>query len=339
MVYLHLTTNVGSLGGQTTAANPNQVSEVRRNLYNVTNCIKDRYGSYPASIGLQETGNHEVDLGRGYGTPVATDAHCSNYSSSRCISRGVATYALANTAVEWPPLNDSAEVVTTLHKVPFNHGRGETTQKVAFINVYRLTHRDASNHSIENTVNYITDQLATLKRNNIKKMVIHGDFNQESVTIPGFRELRHPQMYHKLNASSGKRFIDKVFVNFDQASILDAYPTCENKDDRTADDLGHKAILIRVGARLKEKITKTFVPLKAFKAEVRKLDDSDTLRECVRNVDSQGLLDSVKIEGLAKYITDLTVGIKDRVEVVTKVNRITPKSKLSRNWRTRASCS
>ena len=62
-IHLHLSANVGSLGSNYgDRQNPVRVVEVRRNVYNLLNLINQEHGKHPDSLGLQETGNHSVEL-------------------------------------------------------------------------------------------------------------------------------------------------------------------------------------------------------------------------------------------------------------------------------------
>ena len=76
MSHLHITTNVGSLGSHYADRwNPGRIVEVRRNLYNLMNLIKQEQGKHPDSISLQEVGNYRVELQPRFAGPIATDAN------------------------------------------------------------------------------------------------------------------------------------------------------------------------------------------------------------------------------------------------------------------------
>ena len=60
MTYLHVSTNVGTLGKGDRISTPESVLEVRRNVLNVLKRIKEEHGKYPDSMGLQEVGVFDV---------------------------------------------------------------------------------------------------------------------------------------------------------------------------------------------------------------------------------------------------------------------------------------
>ena len=89
MPYLHASTNVGSLGGiRRDGSDPEMVAEVRRNLYNAINAIKQKHAKYPDSFGIQEVGNFEVALAPRFGGPRATDEHVQVLHRGRDVKRG-----------------------------------------------------------------------------------------------------------------------------------------------------------------------------------------------------------------------------------------------------------
>ena len=74
MAYLHLCTNVGSLGCDSHGDSPETVSQVRRKLYNTLDRVKLEHGKPPDSVGLQEVGTFGMRLAPYFDKPVGTDA-------------------------------------------------------------------------------------------------------------------------------------------------------------------------------------------------------------------------------------------------------------------------
>ena len=214
MVYLHVSTNVGSLGRGDGEWDPNDVSEVRRAVYDLFSRIKQEHGKYPDSLGIQEAGNLEVELGPQFEVPIASDEHVVQVKNGVNIRRGVVTYAKDPETVVWAPVDTVTEMVTTVHRIRFSNGRGNKDHKVAILNIYRLNHKSAVGTSLGELKRAIAKQVRTLELQGIHKVLIHGDFNNVNLSIPGFRELNHKGMYHRHKEGSAKRYIDKVFANF-----------------------------------------------------------------------------------------------------------------------------
>ena len=195
--YLHATTNVGSLGINAGADSPLEVSQVRRNLINVMKTIKEEHGKYPDSFGIQESGTYDFNFAPAFSTPLATDEMVEVLADYNNITRGVVTYANPLTCRTMPPIDNKAEIVTTVHDIAFSNGRGKKEHKVGIINVYRLRNSNADCASIETIKEYIDIQREMMERDGIRKVVVHGDFNLENLSLKHFKEISHPDMYHK----------------------------------------------------------------------------------------------------------------------------------------------
>ena len=240
-LHLHVSTNVGSLGSRSAdRLNPNRVVEVRRNVYNVMDIIKQKHGKFPDSVALQETGNHEVRLQPKFGLPIATDAHIAPRPNLVNYCRGVATWGDPASTKAFPPIDNSNEVVTTVHDIVFDSKKGKKSYKVAFINAYALRSKKSKVERSRELKDYILTQVTALRKEGIRKVLVTGDFNDEKFSITGFKELAHPDMGHKHNKQAKAHFIDKVFSNFVDVKIMDVLESCENKDS----GLGHKVILL-----------------------------------------------------------------------------------------------
>ena len=112
MSYLHLCTNVGSLGSESHGDSPDTVSTVRRNLYEVIDRVKVEHGQAPNSVGLQEVRTFGMNLAPHFSTPLATDALVYVEGKyGRNAARGVATYANPGTTEVFPALDTTAEIV------------------------------------------------------------------------------------------------------------------------------------------------------------------------------------------------------------------------------------
>ena len=116
MTYYHLSANVGSLGcRQLDSITPDTVPQVRRNLFNLLNQIKEAHGCYPSSVGLQESGSYTVPLAPIFGTPLADDSHAIFEHEGRNKARGVVTYAAEATTTTLPPLDNISERLFLYH--------------------------------------------------------------------------------------------------------------------------------------------------------------------------------------------------------------------------------
>ena len=314
-MFLIASTNVGSLGRGEGEWDPNEVSEVRRNLYNVNERIKQEYDKYPDVLCIQEAGNFEVEIGPQFtGGPLATDAHVVQISNYRDIARGVATYAKDPDTGVAAPVDTKNELVTTIHKISYSNGRGNKEHKVAVLNVYRNAHREAVGTSVKDLRKCIAKQVHALEGQGIRKVLICGDFNSENLTISGFSELNHVGMYHRHKDGGAKKYIDKVFANFAEAQVIEAYPTCENRDQNEAGDLGHKVLLIGVGKRRKPNKPRTAVNQKKFRKLARniKLDDK------IKSLEIDDLCSPELVGAIADFITEKTTEIKTQAESVIR---------------------
>ena len=119
-------------------------------------------------------------------------------------------------------------------------------------------------------------------------------------------------MFHQSNTDSQKTLIDKVFVNFDQVAIDDVYPTCENKEQDVDSELGHKAVLIRIGHKPPPDKGFKAVVWKTFKAKVRELDEDKDLAESIAKCDPDRLASREAIDELAGKVIQTLQNIVDQ---------------------------
>ena len=165
-------------------------------------------------------------------------------------------------------MDDVTEMVTTVHNIRFSNGRGSKDHRVAILNIYRLNHKNATGTSLGELKRAIEKQVRTLELQGIRKVLVHGDFNNENLSISGFTELNHKGMYHKHKEGAAKRYIDKVFANFAEVAVLEAYPSCENREQNLEEDIGHKSILIRIGRVPRKVIEHKFANQKISRREL-----------------------------------------------------------------------
>ena len=319
--HYHLSTNVGSLGSKDGIDDPEAVSEVRRNLYNVIKEIDQIYG-YPDSVGIQESGVYNMELAPKFGLPIATDEAVKVIDRRRDINltRGVVTYGGAD-ARAFNPVDLRTEIVTTIHNVRIKGSSSTKDHKVGIINVYRLQNKKGDCPSLSDIKEYIRIQTARLRNDGISKVLVHGDFNAENLTIDGYKEYCHPDAYHKHKEGATKKYIDKVFANFDQVWIEEVYSTCENKGDSGSSDIGHKAILIGIGNRPNKPDLRKIVKLKEFKKRARKIKWDFKLK-----IDD--VLTKSAIDQAADFITNETILIKNSSEKTVDWSKRSAESKI-----------
>ena len=252
MNFLHFSTNVGGLG-QDVEGEPNDAGKfTRRQLYNRLKYIQEKYGRLPDAVGLQETMNSKVKLAPGYDLPAATDdnvfVNCTDGNREYNARRGVATYADIKSCFRLAPLDNTSEIVTTVHEYTKKKSRGSVASYMCCINVYRLKNGDAPSSS-DDIKKYIANQVKIARNNGIHDFIVHGDFNDERFNLNNldFRELTHPELYHKHHSHTAKRKIDKVFTNNENVRILEILDTCEFRSVNTENSLGHRGILLGIG--------------------------------------------------------------------------------------------
>ena len=241
--YIHVTANLNSFGPPG--------SQTRRKTYNLFKDIQLEFGKPPNSAGFQECRFFDVRLAPFYSEPVGTDSNVIIFQDNHEIKRGVCTYADPETTVLVESPCDDVEMVTTIHEImlngtTLNRNRGCKPSSVAFINCYRNQTVVSSEYLRET----ILKQINILNgKYHVRKLVVHGDFNDPDFYIPDLIELHHPNMYHKADSTSKKSKIDKVFSNMENIKIAEVYETLENKVQNEENDLGHKAIVIMIGKR------------------------------------------------------------------------------------------
>ena len=156
--------------------------------------------------------------------------------------------------------------------------------------------------------------MRTLELQGIRKVLVHGDFNNENLSISGFTELNHKGMYHKHKEGAAKRYIDKVFANFAEVAVLEAYPSCENREQNLEEDIGHKSILIRIGRVPRKVIEHKFVNQKKFKKGVREMKGDGIISELT----IEDLCDPEMIGAVAQFITEQTTELKGKCEMTVR---------------------
>ena len=251
---LVFSSNVGSVGPPGSA--------VRANLYVTFNKIKDDFDKYPDVAGLGECGEYNAILAPVFGEPVGTDEGCEIMQNGVNISRGVCTYADPLTTRVIKNQDKRFEVVTTIHTfievqgcTNVNRNRGTKTTEIGIIVIYR-------NHAV--TAKDLREYIGKIINNlngaeKVRKILVHGDFNDEDFYIPGLKEFTHDDMKHKMDSTSRAKAIDKVFSNMENIRIAAVYPTCENKTQNAEGNIGHKSIVIEIGKKTAPVARKVFI--------------------------------------------------------------------------------
>ena len=155
--------------------------------------------------------------------------------------RGVATYAHTQDQIQIQDLQIRSELCTTFHTIkrPGRCGRGTRHTKLAILNIYN--NHNIADDALKNDIQKTIEHCRLLKYYNI---IAIGDFNAAKFDIPGFREHKHKDWYHKHSATSGRKHIDKCFANFDDVKIMEVRTSLE-KSAETDPELGHKIVVIR----------------------------------------------------------------------------------------------
>ena len=225
------------------------VKKVLRNVHDQLMEIRAKYNCAPCLLGLQETGGYNTEIKPFFDKPTSTDDHLNRHFQQGHGKNGVATYCTNEIKPRpFPPVDDHNEICSTIFS--FMNQRGKVTE-AAHINVYRNIHCNHS-RSIEETSKAVKLTIAKLRLAGIRKVIIEGDFNHDGHMDlgPGFREICHPDMFHKHNDATSKKFIDRIWVNFNDVGILEIRRTCENKVTGTdLELLGHKTICVWVGKK------------------------------------------------------------------------------------------
>ena len=262
-----LTANVGSLGKNN---NLHQVNPVMKNLLQLQYQIRGLIGKFADVFGLQETQNDEIRLTPKFDLPFATNSHCTigyevdgQWINKR---RGVATYSDKNLTKLVPTLDfPKIECTVTLHDYD-DYKSGVCMKKILYFNFYRNIHEESDGASINDIISFVRHTMAIYTAQGINDALICGDFNYEkSISFGyGLKEFRDPELYHKHNSSSRHYRIDRIFSNCPSFKIVHVFKTVENKSDyvdddgNTANDLGHKPYLVRIGRPKVETVSKIF---------------------------------------------------------------------------------
>ena len=238
-------TNVGSLGSDPISDN-NII--VRRQLHDGLVKINNQHGGIDA-LALQECMNDQVELLPFFSLPAASDSGVTFGKNDNGV-RGVCCYT--RDGLGEVKLADTTNEICVVVRSYVNK-RGAVV-RFGIINCYRNQSVNYERSSAT-TLNGIYNAFTALKRLNVNLFLVTGDFNDTVFSIPGLREIRHPDLYHQANASTRKRKIDKIFTNIDCCGILQVYSSCENVHDYKEDgelvesDFGHKLICLYVGAK------------------------------------------------------------------------------------------
>ena len=215
-----------------------------RNVNDRLMAVRQKWNVRPSLLGIQEDGGYAYDPEPWFGAPICDDYHIDVGTQGQG-RNGVSIYSHGLPFCQKiDPIDDFNEIATVIFDFP---NRRSLVKRAAYINFYRNNHKDYP-RSVNETVRALKAVIADLRQNhNIQKIIVQGDFNDESKVSLGnsFREITHRKLYHKHNSVSRKRFIDKIWTNFEDCGILDVFNTAENKDQ----DFGHKFITLWVGKK------------------------------------------------------------------------------------------
>ena len=225
---------------------PSSVKSVLRNIHDGLMICRQKYNQNPAILGLQEDGGYGLNISPFFDEPIANDYDITTGTQGQG-KNGVSIYSSLKECSPFQAVDKRNEIVT----ITFSYRRAKgLTVKCAFICVYRNIHSDHE-RSLEETAKAIKKTISSLRQSQgIRKVIVQGDFNSESFIDLGtnFRELKSNATFHQHNSTTAKKFIDRVFVNFDDVGILEATKTFENKRVGNEDgSLGHKPVFIWIG--------------------------------------------------------------------------------------------
>ena len=315
MAFLHLVTNVGSLGQEN--------SEVRRNLYNTLKLTKQYFGRYPDSLSLQECSNFDTKLAPVFGLPIGMNDDAEIIQNGINIRRGVCTYSYdLNNTVAVPNLFSDVELTTTIHTIiadksclTLNKNRGSKVMDIGIINAYRnqtVVSSEKLKKAIIATINMLNGKYG------VRKLCVVGDFNDEKFSLPAIyklSEIKHPEMAHKADNKSGKKFIDKVFSNVENIRISEVFESCENKLQNEQRDIGHKVMCIEFG-KVQPEVTRSKFINRIYKEKCSSFKGSSPF-------DYQDLLDAgpEAIDVASEYLVEIISGFVSESTIKSKSGR------------------
>ena len=260
---------------------PSSVKSVLRNIHDGLMICRQKYNQNPAILGLQEDGGYSLNISPFFDEPIANDYGITTGTQGQG-KNGVSIYSSLKECNPFPAVDKRNEIVT----ITFSYRRAKgLTVKCAFICVYRNIH---SNHerSLDETTKALKKTIEALRHSGIRKTIIQGDFNSENFVDLGadFRELKSNSIFHKHNSKTSKKFIDRIFVNFNDVGILEATKTFENKNVGNEDgSLGHKPVFIWIGHKPDK-----HKPRKVSKISLSRLKKITRSKESMNFIDFSG---------------------------------------------------
>lgn len=266
-------TNIG-LGGTSKEAKTHH-SQIIKNAKNKYRKLHDRMTTVYNNFGIKTDYLLLQELGYTNLKPIPfVDGGLRNYSkeamdNKQIDARGVGIFCESNDTTNVVCLNNQDEITCI---VDYYHNLKHQKVKVAIINVYRRIHKDTG-RSIKQTEETLKIYIKNLREVlQVRNIIIAGDFNYEGIIELGqnFKELKDDRMYHQHNPSTAKKYIDRIFVNFESVGILDVLPSVEEKNNDPNNVLGHKVACLYIG-RKPEKSSERFKKRKAQKVVTLKM--------------------------------------------------------------------
>ena len=161
----------------------------------------------------------------------------------------------------------------------FSRRTGVTSQKFAFLNIYKNNHVDWS-EPIADTIAGIRTLIYELRsKHDVRNFIIAGDFNCTDKGIDrkignDFYEHSHKSWSHKHNKNTQARKIDRVFTNIKSFKILRIMDTAENKQDASC---GHKIAFFSLGVEktVTEATKIKYVSMKVLKNRLSELSTAE----------------------------------------------------------------
>ena len=297
------------------------VKRVLRNIHDGLMICRQKYNQNPALLGLQEDGGYGLNISPFFDEPIANDYDITIGTQGQG-KNGVSIYSSLKECNPFPAVDKRNEIVT----ITFSYRRTKGLfVKCAFICVYRNIHSDHE-RSLDETAKAIKKTIHSLQQSGIRKVIVQGDFNAEGFVDLGtdFRELKHNSMFHKHNSKTAKRFIDRIFVNFNDVGILETMKTFENKSVGNEDgSLGHKPVLIWLGFKPDKHKAR-----KVSKISLSKLKRILRSKKCMEFMDFSGS----NIETLATNEDDfdkMCIDFYEKTQKLAKEAVVTKKMKYS----------
>ena len=246
--------NVGSLGkeGETTASN----RIVRKNVISFLSRVQNRYGKVHGLF-LQEVNNYQTKFPPIFNTkPSETDEEVT-YGKDAGGRRGVANWTIAQEGyraqdkakLESLPKDVKNEIATSILRY---RGRKGKSVPVAILNLYRNIH-DRFERTVQETKVAVKQIMIKLNNMGIRNVVLLGDFNSENIKFDNLKRISHPDLFHKANERTARRYIDQVHTNMLNVGFLDVFPALENVHgsglNMKNSVLGHKSYCLWIGVK------------------------------------------------------------------------------------------